>query len=76
VAHAVEYALSEKHDSVGTGGMLLALVRHDEAVIGILRSLGVDVAALERELAKYLHRFMVEAPTQPLQLDAAEPASP
>jgi ATP-dependent Clp protease ATP-binding subunit ClpC len=74
VSGAVEHAIFEKHDSVGTGGVLLAMVRHDADTVEILRSLEINVDSLERDLAKYLHRFMVEAPGQVLQLDAASDA--
>ena len=69
IAHADAHAVAEKHESVGTGGVLLAMMRHDELTSGLLRTLGIDVSRLEEELAKYLHRFMVEAPGQVLHLD-------
>lgn len=69
VSRAVEHARSEHHDSVGTGGMLLAMLRHDRRSVVVLYSLGIDVPALQREVAGYLHRFMVEAPGQDLQWD-------
>jgi ATP-dependent Clp protease ATP-binding subunit ClpA len=74
VVRAVEHAVLEKHDSVGTGGILLAMIRHDQATTAVLRALGIDVADLERVLAKYLHRFMVEEPGQDLRWDADEVA--
>jgi len=69
VARAVEHALSEKHDSVGTGGILLAMLRHDEVTGELLKSLSVNREELEPVLKKHLHRFMVEAPGQVLQLE-------
>ncbi len=73
VAHAAEHAIQQKHDSVGTGGVLLAMIRHDERIGEILRSLGIEVTSFDRELGRYLHRFMVEAPDQPLYFDDPSP---
>ena len=72
VASAVEHAVAEKHDSVGTGGMLLALIRHDPTTKALFAALGLDVSDLEREVAKYLHRFMVDAPGQVMHLDPVD----
>jgi len=69
VALAVEHALSEKHDSVGTGGILLAMLRHDQVTGELLKSLAVNREELEPVLSRYLHRFMVEAPGQVLHFD-------
>jgi ATP-dependent Clp protease ATP-binding subunit ClpC len=72
VESAVDHAVNQKHDSVGTGGILLAMIRRDQVTNELLQSLSVDRAELEHALGKYLHRFMVEAPGEVLQLDAAE----
>jgi ATP-dependent Clp protease ATP-binding subunit ClpA len=72
VSQARQYALSEKYDAVGTGGVLLAMVRYDTQTNGLLHSLGAEIMALEKDLIKYLHRFMVEAPGQVLHLDLAD----
>ena len=69
IQHAIDHAIKEKHDSVGTGGIMLAMVRHDQMTADVLQSLSVSRESLERDLAKYVHRFMVEAPGQVLQLD-------
>jgi ATP-dependent Clp protease ATP-binding subunit ClpA len=70
VSRTVEHPLSENHDSVGTGGMLLAMLRHDPKSVQLLGAAGIGVADLEKELARYLHRFMVEAPGQELILQS------
>lgn len=72
VERAGEHAIRDKHDAVGTGGMLLAMLRHDQATTDLLQSMSIDVPNLERSLAKYLHRHMVEAPGQVLYLDSDE----
>ena len=72
IESAVTHAINEKHDAVGTGGILLSMIRNDRVTVGLLQSLSVDREELEQTLAKYLHRFMVEAPGQALRLDAPE----
>jgi ATP-dependent Clp protease ATP-binding subunit ClpB len=72
VESAVDHAVNEKHDAVGTGGILLAMVRRDRVTNELLQSLAVDRTELEQALGKYLHRFMVEAPGELLHLDATK----
>ena len=72
INRAVEHAMSERHDAVGTGGILLAMLRHDTTTISTLSSLGLVVDSFKAELHQYLHRLMVEAPDQVLSLDQAQ----
>jgi ATP-dependent Clp protease ATP-binding subunit ClpC len=69
VGSAIDHAVNERHDAVGTGGILLAMLRHDRTTNELLQLLSVDREDLEKALAKYLHRFMVEAPGKVLHLD-------
>lgn len=69
VAHAVRHAVAENHESIGTGGILLAMLRHDEVTADLLETLAVDRHGLERVMGQYLHRLMVEKPGQPLHFD-------
>ena len=72
VSQAVNAAMSEKHDAVGTGGILLAMLRYDEQTKNLLGLLGLETIAFERNLSRYLHRFMVEAPGKPLSIEPAD----
>lgn len=69
VDSAINLALLENHDSVGTGGVLLAMLTTDETTTKLLHTLGINLQSFEKELGRYLYRLMVESPGQYLQLD-------
>lgn len=74
VDSAISLALVENHESVGTGGVLLAMVTTDETTTYLLRTFRIDIHKFEKELRRYLHRLMVEFPRQELQLDPLDSA--
>ena len=69
---AINFALAENHDSVGTGGVLLAMLTVDETTTNLIRTLGIDFFRFEKDLGRYLHQLMVESPGQALQLDSLD----
>lgn len=70
VDSAINFALAENHESVGTGGVLLAMLTADETTTNLIRTLGIDYCRFEKDLGRYLYRLMVESPGQELQLDS------
>lgn len=70
IADATERALIEKHDSVGTGGVLLSMLQIDQKTVTILARIGVDVSELEKALMRYLQIFMVDRPGEALNFDS------
>ena len=73
IDEAVRHAVAERHDSVGTGGILLAMVCHDPKTSEVLKSLSIKVHDLEKDLSRYLHQWMVVTPGEPLYLDESDP---
>ena len=69
VDFAVNLAVAENHDSVGTGGVLLAMLTVDETTTDLIRALGIDFCRFKKDLERYLYRLMVESPGQELRLD-------
>lgn len=68
IENAIVYAQTHKHDAVGTGGVLLAMLVIDPRVAAFLQAISVDTLRLERLLTRGLHQLMVVAPTEPLDL--------
>jgi len=66
---AITFALIENHDSVGTGGVLLAMLTTDEASTKLLHALEINLDRFEKDLRRYLYRLMIESPGRELQLD-------
>ncbi|MEO1235252.1 MAG: Clp protease N-terminal domain-containing protein [Planctomycetota bacterium] len=67
---AVEYAQDQNHASVGTGGVLLAMLQHDSATRDLLGQVVYEIDALQATLTRHLREMMVEAPGEPVLLDA------
>ncbi|MEM6855675.1 MAG: Clp protease N-terminal domain-containing protein [Planctomycetota bacterium] len=66
---AVRYAQSRSHASVGTGGVLLAILQHDEATRKLLEGCGGDTDLLGEHLAEYLDRLMKCAPDEAIEFN-------
>ncbi|MBB6429337.1 Clp protease N-terminal domain-containing protein [Algisphaera agarilytica] len=67
---AIDHAIGERHDSVGTAGLLRVMILQAPQVIDILTNLNVPLSDFEKDVAKYLHRHMVENPGEPLYFDS------
>ncbi|MEM1107975.1 MAG: Clp protease N-terminal domain-containing protein [Planctomycetota bacterium] len=68
--NAIDHAIAERHDSVGTAGLLRVMVLKAPQVIDILTTLQVPLGVFKKDVAKYLHRHMVENPGELLYFDS------
>lgn len=68
MCRAVDHAREQGYSSVGTGGMLLAMLRHAPEVGQVLGGLGVDTAKCEGQLEEGLRLLMAWKPGSAIQL--------